>query len=83
MFYICSFCDPNSKVTPIMLAARTRLYIEILFEGDAPRQLRDQAEFGSDDRLLLDWDSAVLTVERAAGGGVKPKSMPWFVRRGG
>jgi hypothetical protein len=40
-----------------------------------PRELWDRAGFGSDDRLLLDWSGKVLTIERTAEGGVKPKSI--------
>jgi hypothetical protein len=40
-----------------------------------PRQLWDQAGFGPEDRLLLDWSGSVLSVERTAEGGVKPKSV--------
>ena len=40
-----------------------------------PRQLWDQAGFGPEDRLLLDWSGKVLSIERAAEGGVKPKSL--------
>ena len=40
-----------------------------------PRQLWDQAGFGPEDRLLLDWSGKVLSIERAAEGGVKPKSV--------
>ena len=38
-----------------------------------PRALWDQAGFGPDDRLLLDWSGTTLSVERAPEGGVKPK----------
>lgn len=38
-----------------------------------PRDLWDQAGFGPDDRLLLDWSGKTLTIERVAEGGVKPK----------
>jgi hypothetical protein len=38
-----------------------------------PRALWDQAGFGPEDRLLLDWSGKVLSVERATEGGVKPK----------
>jgi hypothetical protein len=40
-----------------------------------PRELWDSAGFGPEDRLLLDWSGKALTVERAAEGGVKPKSI--------
>jgi hypothetical protein len=40
-----------------------------------PRELWDQAGFGPDDRLLLDWSGKALTIERATEGGVKPKSI--------
>jgi hypothetical protein len=40
-----------------------------------PRELWDRAGFGSDDRLLLDWSGNALSIERAAEGGVKPKSI--------
>jgi len=40
-----------------------------------PRELWDQAGFGPDDRLLLDWNGTALTIERTAEGGVKPKSI--------
>ena len=40
-----------------------------------PRQLWDQAGFGPEDRLLLNWSGSVLSVERTAEGGVKPKSV--------
>jgi hypothetical protein len=40
-----------------------------------PRELWDQAGFGSDDRLLLDWSGKALTIERATEGGVKPKAL--------
>jgi hypothetical protein len=40
-----------------------------------PRQLWDRAGFGPDDRLLLDWSGTALSIERAAEGGVKPKSI--------
>ena len=40
-----------------------------------PRQLWDRAGFSPDDRLLLDWTGSVLSVERTAEGGVKPKSV--------
>jgi hypothetical protein len=40
-----------------------------------PRALWDQAGFGSDDRLLLDWSGKTLSVERTVDGGVKPKSI--------
>jgi hypothetical protein len=40
-----------------------------------PRDLWDQAGFGPDDRLLLDWSGKTLTIERVAEGGVKPKAI--------
>ena len=40
-----------------------------------PRQVWDGAGFGSDDRLMLDWSGQTLRIERAAEGGVKPKSI--------
>ncbi len=40
-----------------------------------PRALWDNAGFGPDDRLLLDWSGKALTIERATEGGVKPKSI--------
>ncbi|ANY85266.1 hypothetical protein BB934_44640 (plasmid) [Microvirga ossetica] len=40
-----------------------------------PRALWDRAGFGPDDRLLLDWSGEALSIERAADGGVKPKSI--------
>jgi hypothetical protein len=40
-----------------------------------PRDLWDQAGFGRDDRLLLDWSGKTLTIERVAEGGVKPKAV--------
>lgn len=40
-----------------------------------PRELWDQAGFGPDDRLLLDWSGKALTIERATEGGVKPKAI--------
>ena len=40
-----------------------------------PRELWDRAGFGADDRLLLDWSGKALSIERAAQGGVKPKSV--------
>jgi hypothetical protein len=40
-----------------------------------PRDLWDQAGFGPDDRLLLDWSGKALTIERVAEGGVKPKAV--------
>ena len=33
-----------------------------------PRELWDQAGFGPEDRLLLDWSGKTLTIERAPGG---------------
>jgi hypothetical protein len=40
-----------------------------------PRELWDQAGFGPEDRLLLDWSGKTLTIERATEGGVKPKAI--------
>jgi hypothetical protein len=40
-----------------------------------PRDLWDQAGFGPDDRLLLDWSGKTLTIERVTDGGVKPKAV--------
>ncbi|MBM1173465.1 hypothetical protein [Microvirga arabica] len=40
-----------------------------------PRDLWDQAGFGPNDRLLLDWSGKALTIERVAEGGVKPKAV--------
>jgi hypothetical protein len=40
-----------------------------------PRELWDQAGFGPEDRLLLDWSGKALTIERATEGGVKPKAI--------
>jgi hypothetical protein len=40
-----------------------------------PREMWDQAGFGPDDRLVLDWSGKTLRIERAAVGGVKPKSI--------
>jgi hypothetical protein len=40
-----------------------------------PRQLWDRAGFDPEDRLLLDWTGSVLSIARAAEGGVKPKSV--------
>jgi hypothetical protein len=40
-----------------------------------PRELWDSTGFGPEDRLLLDWSGKALTIERAAEGGVKPKSV--------
>jgi hypothetical protein len=40
-----------------------------------PRNLWDQAGFGSDDRLLIDWSGKALSIARTAEGGVKPKSI--------
>jgi hypothetical protein len=40
-----------------------------------PRDLWNQAGFGPDDRLLLDWSGKILTIERVAEGGVKPKAV--------
>jgi hypothetical protein len=40
-----------------------------------PREVWDGAGFGPDDRLVLDWSGKTLRIERAAVGGVKPKSI--------
>ena len=40
-----------------------------------PRTLWNQAGFGPEDRLLLDWSGMALTIERATKGGVKPKAI--------
>jgi hypothetical protein len=40
-----------------------------------PRELWDQAGFGQEDRLLLNWSATALTIERATEGGVKPKAI--------
>jgi hypothetical protein len=40
-----------------------------------PRALWDQAGFGPEDRLLLDWSGKTLSVERTLEGGVKPKAI--------
>ena len=40
-----------------------------------PREMWDRAGFGPDDRLVLDWSGKTLRIERAAEGGVKPKSI--------
>ena len=40
-----------------------------------PREVWDRAGFGPDDRLVLDWSGKTLRIERAAEGGVKPKSI--------
>jgi hypothetical protein len=40
-----------------------------------PREVWDRAGFGPDDRLVLDWSDKTLRIERAAEGGVKPKSI--------
>ena len=40
-----------------------------------PRELWDQAGFGPEDRLLLDWSGKTLSVERTLEGGVKPKAI--------
>jgi hypothetical protein len=39
------------------------------------RELWDQAGFGPEDRLLLDWSGKALAIERATEGGVKPKAI--------
>jgi hypothetical protein len=40
-----------------------------------PRELWDSAGFGSDDRLLLNWNGKTLSIERTTESGVKPKSI--------
>jgi hypothetical protein len=40
-----------------------------------PRTLWNQAGFGPEDRLLLDWSGKTLSIERTLEGGVKPKSI--------
>ncbi|MBM6582692.1 hypothetical protein ILT44_21030 [Microvirga sp. BT689] len=40
-----------------------------------PREVWDQAGFGPEDRLLLEWSGKTLSIKRAAEGGVKPKSI--------
>jgi hypothetical protein len=40
-----------------------------------PREVWDGAGFGPDERLVLDWSGKALRIERAAEGGVKPKSI--------
>ncbi|WP_414475193.1 hypothetical protein [Microvirga sp. M2] len=40
-----------------------------------PRELWDQAGFGPDDRLVLEWSGKALIVERTTDGGVKPKAV--------
>ena len=40
-----------------------------------PRELWDRAGFGPEDRLLLGWSGKALSIDRAAEGGVKPKSV--------
>jgi hypothetical protein len=40
-----------------------------------PRGVWDEAGFGPVDRLLLDWSGKALSIERAAEGGVKPKTI--------
>ncbi|MBQ0818968.1 hypothetical protein KBI52_01615, partial [Microvirga sp. HBU67558] len=40
-----------------------------------PRALWDQAGFGPEDRLVLDWSGKVLTIERTTKGGVRPKAI--------
>jgi hypothetical protein len=40
-----------------------------------PRELWDQAGFGPEDRLLLDWSGKTLSIRRALEGGVKPKAI--------
>ena len=40
-----------------------------------PRELWDSAGFRPADRLLLEWRGKTLTIDRAAEGGVKPKSI--------
>jgi hypothetical protein len=50
---------------------RNRFYTAIRL----PRQVWDEAGFEPEDRLLLDWTGSVLSIERVADGGVKPKSV--------
>ena len=40
-----------------------------------PRELWDRSGFGANDRLLLDWSGKILSIERVAEGGVKPKTI--------
>jgi len=40
-----------------------------------PRALWDSAGFRPEDRLLLEWSGRTLSIDRAAEGGVKPKSI--------
>jgi len=40
-----------------------------------PRDLWDQAGFGPEDRLVLDWSGKALAIDRATEGGVKPKAI--------
>lgn len=40
-----------------------------------PRELWDSAGFDGDDRLQIDWTGKVLSIIRAAKGGVKPKTI--------
>ncbi|MEZ0168404.1 hypothetical protein [Microvirga sp. TS319] len=40
-----------------------------------PRELWDQAGFGPDDRLMLEWSGKALIIERTRDGGVKPKAV--------
>jgi hypothetical protein len=74
--------QPREKAGPIASAAivvksiadakrSNRFYTSVRL----PRELWDQAGFGADDRLLLDWSGKALTIERATEGGVKPKSI--------
>jgi hypothetical protein len=68
-----------SKATPMPVVVKSipdakrsdRFYTSIRL----PRELWNQAGFGSNDRLLLDWNGEALTIERATEGGVKPKSI--------
>lgn len=40
-----------------------------------PRAVWDEAGFGPEDRLLLAWTGKMLTIDRVAEGGVKPKAI--------
>lgn len=74
--------QPREKAGPIASAAVVVKSIADAKRSDRyytsirlPRALWDQAGFGPDDRLLLDWSGKALTIERAIEGGVKPKSI--------
>jgi hypothetical protein len=68
---------PKTAFTPVVVksipdAKRSdRFYTTIRL----PRDMWNQAGFGPDDRLVLDWSGKTLRIERAAEGGVKPKSI--------